>query len=172
MARRIAQLSVIALAAAALTACGTKACPSGQELCGGKCIDITSDVKNCGACGNVCDLPNATAACLLGSCNIDTCAMNYLDCNARASDGCEVHYTDDPQNCGGCGNVCQFNNADATCMNSGCAISMCHANYADCDTSSSDGCEVDTQTDPFNCGSCGHACSGENGTCTGGSCGP
>lgn len=30
------------------------ACPTGQALCGGKCIDVTADDANCGACANAC----------------------------------------------------------------------------------------------------------------------
>lgn len=36
-------------------ACKAKACPSGQRSCGGTCVNLKSDQKNCGACGNFCN---------------------------------------------------------------------------------------------------------------------
>ena len=36
------------------TAPGVEPCGAGQTCCGGGCVDITSDVANCGACGAAC----------------------------------------------------------------------------------------------------------------------
>jgi len=40
-------------------------CPTGQEVCGGQCVDTSTDVANCGGCGNAC---RATAICVGGQC--------------------------------------------------------------------------------------------------------
>jgi hypothetical protein len=41
------------------------ACPSGQTLCDGSCIDTQSNSQHCGACGNVC---NESEPCSEGTC--------------------------------------------------------------------------------------------------------
>ena len=50
---------------ATTTALGNPACPSGQTLCDGSCIDTQSDSQHCGACGNVC---NEGEPCSEGTC--------------------------------------------------------------------------------------------------------
>jgi hypothetical protein len=75
----------------------------GVEICDGKdndCngtvddgFDLNSDVDNCGACGNACSLPNATAACqvVLGfpTCVVATCDPGYKDLDGLGQNGCE-----------------------------------------------------------------------------------
>ena len=46
----------------------------------------------------------------------------------------------------------------------------CPAGYADCDGISANGCEIDINADPSNCGVCGNVCIAPNGTCTDGVC--
>ena len=41
-----------------------------------------------------------------------------------------------------------------------CTLVACNAGCADCDGNAANGCEVDTQDDPANCGGCGVQCSG------------
>ena len=60
-----------------------------------------------------------------------------------------------PIHCGTCGNECGFPNANAVCVDGACAIESCLEGFADCNGSLSDGCEVDTTSNPFNCGGCG-----------------
>jgi hypothetical protein len=91
--------------------CGIGSCNAGYGDCdhnpaNGCEVNVTSDVNNCGACGHVCALPNATPACSSSACRIVACNPGYADCNAIAADGCEVNITQDPNNCGGCGHVC------------------------------------------------------------------
>ncbi len=52
-------------------------------------INITTDSQNCGACGNVCSLPNAMATCSGGICQVGACIGGYTNCNGINADGCE-----------------------------------------------------------------------------------
>ncbi len=97
----------------------------------------------------------ATTICSGGQC---VCGAGRADCNANPADGCEVSIAGDPNNCGGCGNVCSLANASSTCVSAQCMIGSCNFSYADCNGMTADGCEVNTQTDNSNCGSCGHVC--------------
>jgi hypothetical protein len=40
-------------------------CPPGQDVCGGQCLDTSTDLANCGACGNACGL---SQSCVDGQC--------------------------------------------------------------------------------------------------------
>jgi len=89
----------------------------------------------------------------------------------------EVDTSTDPANCGGCGRVCETApGTSAVCNDDECAV-RCLAGRRDCNNSPLDGCEVDTNTDIANCGSCGHICptmegfEGVTPTCSGGVCG-
>ncbi|HMF41480.1 MAG TPA: hypothetical protein VKQ32_12330 [Polyangia bacterium] len=86
------------------------ACMPGQQSCtvGGmtQCVDLTSNVNNCGACGNVCQpVPNAGPVCAASMCTF-SCIPGFLNCNMAAFDGCETNVNLDPNNCGGCGISC------------------------------------------------------------------
>lgn len=70
---------------------------------------------------------------------------------------------------------CNLANAAADCANSGdCGIQSCNPGFSDCNSSTSDGCEVNTASDPKNCGSCGNDCfsntSASNWDCASGNC--
>lgn len=134
----------------------------------GGCGDILSDPKNCGACGEVCNLPNAFPKCEGGFCLVDTCAAGFVDLNGAVDDGCEYKCTvtasgveicdgldndcnglideltnknTDPSNCGACNNVCAYSNATAQCVNGQCAMGACLIGYNDVNQSDADGCE-------------------------------
>ena len=86
-------------------------CASGYANCNGSSVDgceinITTSASNCGACGNVCALPNATSGCVSGNCSIVSCNTGYSNCNGNNIDGCEVNLQIDNNNCGACGFVC------------------------------------------------------------------
>src|SRR6185437_15135352 len=85
-------------------------CPPGYKDCDGNpnvCdTNIDDDPANCGACGAVCVIPHATAACDMGECAIATCDSGWTDCNDDPTDGCEANLQNDPMNCGVCGMAC------------------------------------------------------------------
>lgn len=75
---------------------GVEACDSKDNDCDGEIdedFDLQSDVNNCGACGNACDLDHATAKCELVNgtpqCVIDTCHDGFADVDDSDVDGCE-----------------------------------------------------------------------------------
>ncbi|MDH5755317.1 MAG: hypothetical protein OEZ55_01445 [Nitrospinota bacterium] len=41
-------------------------CPASQTLCQDKCVDLTRDANNCGACGTICEAP--TDVCVSSAC--------------------------------------------------------------------------------------------------------
>jgi hypothetical protein len=47
--------------------------------------------------------------------------------------------TDDPFNCGGCGNICYYQHAYSSCVNGNCRFDGCYENYYDLD--GDPGCE-------------------------------
>ncbi len=163
---------------------GEPACNDGN--CGGNCfagfadcdgnplngceVDTATDSADCGACDNVCPSgPNSTPVCVQGECGIN-CEAGYADCDGNPLNGCETGITSDPNDCGACGNVCPSGqHSTPACQQGSCAIGSCFPGFADCDGLPADGCEVDTNTDPGNCGACGHACAPAQ-TCTGGAC--
>jgi hypothetical protein len=109
---------------------------------------IGTDVRNCGACGRACAIPNATALCSAGTCAVSACLRGYGNCDGNAANGCEASLLDDESNCGSCGTPCsrgQF------CVNGTC--SSCAPPQVLCS-----GRCVDTSTNPSHCGACGRLC--------------
>lgn len=166
-----------AMGSCANSMCGIASCNPGFANCDGAyangCeVNTLTDVNNCGGCGVKCNLPNAVAACTNGMCTIAACNPGFQDCDKNATNGCEVNTGTDPNNCGGCGAVCNLPNATAGCAGGTCTVAGCKAGFQNCDNVASNGCEVDVQTDPNNCGGCFHQCFVPNGTagCGGGNC--
>jgi hypothetical protein len=69
-------------------------------------IDTANDLNNCGTCTHACALPNATAVCRAGACQVGTCTGAFRDCDFAASNGCETNVQTSNTNCGACGVVC------------------------------------------------------------------
>jgi hypothetical protein len=155
-------------------------CESGWEDCdeaeGNGCETETAvDLENCGGCDIACpERVNAARTCAVGLCGY-ACSTGYLDCDGGAADGCEVDPAMDVANCGGCGVGCTMPaHGTAGCASGSCGIGVCDTGWTDCNVAATDGCEVDTHGDPWNCGGCGTACTvPAHGTagCASGSCG-
>jgi hypothetical protein len=50
---------------------------------------------------------------------------SFADCDNNLSNGCEVNLMTDVNNCGGCGQVATFPNANAICSNGQAIFSSC-----------------------------------------------
>jgi hypothetical protein len=162
-------------------ACTVGTCATGFTDCDGVVsngceTNTAGDPNNCGACGKVCNLANATAACTSGTCTVAACNQGFTDCDHAPGNGCEVNTGADPQNCGTCGHQCSVFNGSPGCTTGSCSVASCTPPYADCDGFYANGCETNTSNDVTNCGACKNncavACTGNvaNTTCGGGSC--
>jgi hypothetical protein len=149
-------------------------CSGGTTMCGSVCKNLSNDPANCNSCGHVCITPHGVSICTAGVCGVGSCNPGFADCDSNPLTGCEVNVMNDPANCGGCGLTCtSLPNASAICSGGSCVTGTCDPGYANCNGLNADGCEVNIDTDPHNCGACGHMCSSANGTaiCSGGNCG-
>ena len=157
--------------------CGVGTCTVGfgdcDNMAGNGCeAGLNTDVKNCGACGTTCALANTIPNCAAGKCTAATCMANFADCDKLAANGCEVNTQTDAKNCSACGTACALANTTPTCTLGKCTAANCTMNFADCDKLAPNGCEVNTQTDIKNCGTCSTVCALANATqaCTLGKC--
>jgi len=140
------------------------------------CDDVDNDcdsVTDEGSDDSLCQLGNATAMCMSGSCVLDTCAPPFLDCDNDDASGCEVDPASDPAHCGGCGLACvPGENSDPICVDSLCSL-VCAPGFVDCDMNPANGCEADFLSDPGNCGDCDTRCEAgpsAPATCVDGAC--
>lgn len=155
-----------ARATCASSRCGF-ACDAGYGDCdhnaaNGCEVNLNTDRANCNTCGHAC---SGTLACVAGSCaSMSTCTAPLTTCS-----GVCVNPVTDLANCGSCGNRCSTPaHGRATCASSTCGVS-CDTNFANCDGSAANGCEVDLRSDRNNCGSCGRPCTGSS-SCVAGAC--
>ncbi len=158
-------------------ACGIGSCNAGFANCDGQVatgceVNLGTDVSNCGGCGSVCNLANASQTCSGGACGIGTCNGGFGNCDGQTANGCEVNLNASVGDCGSCGNACSFANAGASCSNGSCAMGTCSGGFGNCDGQAANGCEVNLDSSLGNCGSCGNACNLANAsaTCSSGSC--
>ena len=97
-----------AVAAACSSPPTATGCANGQTTCGGTCVDLQTDVANCGTCGTHCP-PFSGQVCVAGVCK---CPAGYVNCSGTC-----VNPVSDPFNCGACGNTCT---AGKTCVAGTC----------------------------------------------------
>lgn len=154
-------------------------CNTGFGDCNGVATDgceqpLAGSVLHCGMCGNACPIPaRSTATCSMGTCGY-TCNPPYRDCDASASNGCEIDSSSSVMHCGACFDVCPARpNASPTCTSGTCGYA-CNAGFRDCNGTAADGCEVRTETSVMHCGACGNACPtpmNATATCAASTCG-
>lgn len=142
------------------------------------CETFALDDDNCGACGNVC-APGL--ACKGNRFGIPTCScpgdQTYCPLFCMGDICLAGHCTDlasDRENCGGCGHACRAPasvSQSASICSSGICQLQCNKGSADCNGNPLDDCEVNTDSDPQNCGACGRACDAVAGqACVRGQC--
>lgn len=82
-------------------------CRGGLLACGGQCVDSSSDLTNCGACGNTCSANRASSmACIAGACSVTACTPGFGNCDGNAFNGCERDLSANANHCGACGRAC------------------------------------------------------------------
>jgi hypothetical protein len=156
--------------------CQASPCTPGLAECDGNLAvtcetNINTSLGNCGFCGNACSAANGTPQCAAASCGVASCNGGYANCDAVASNGCEVQLATNAAHCGSCATACTNAHGTTSCAAASC-VPSCGTGFGDCDASRPNGCETALNT-LTNCGSCGNACSTANGTpqCAAGSCG-
>ncbi|MCA9525042.1 MAG: hypothetical protein KC549_01940, partial [Myxococcales bacterium] len=148
---------------------GAERCNGEDEDCDGRVdegVDVRSDPENCGACGRVCDVPNAEAVCLAAACGVGRCQPGFGDADGQVANGCECAVANggvetcdradedcdgrvdegfdlnsDVRHCGGCGQRCVLPNASPLCAAGRCRVDACLPGFGDADGQAANGCE-------------------------------
>jgi hypothetical protein len=163
----------------------TRCCPTGQEACGGQCVDPCPQGRyrradcSCACVNTTCDPPDAPKRV-----NPDTCQCECISpcpedrvqdpttcacvCDDRQPDICFgkcTNLADAPTNCGVCGHTCA---SDEICCQGQCVVANTDPNCGLCGTDCSQVgrtcCENGGQffcsalTDDSNCGACNVGC--------------
>lgn len=168
---------------------GSCACPVGEHVCNGVCVNRQTDPANCGRCGITCPRDN--------TCQDGTCTCNaggYTMCGGSC-----VNLLKDSSNCGACGEVCPPETPDCCgitlldtfCTNFQTSTLSCGSCWNWCEEGEScidgrcvcprgsvycNGVCRDLQNDPEHCGECNNECplQGQSSaswvTCEHGSC--
>ncbi len=165
-------------ASAPVDAAPSVQCGVAKTDCGGTCVSVDDPAFGCGdpSCG-ACGSANGTAGCAQGQCVMVSCNANWANCTGDPA-GCTTDLTTD-SNCGACGNQCGVEatqgHAISSCINAPIlgpsCVMICLGSWANCDGDPSNGCEVNTDSDVYNCGSCGNDCTAQGYTsCVSGAC--
>ncbi|MEZ4393799.1 MAG: MXAN_6577-like cysteine-rich protein [Polyangiales bacterium] len=131
-------------------------CPSGQERCDARCVDLQNDPSACGSCAMACQ---SGESCVAGTC-VTRCPAGQIACAGRC-----VDTQTDRANCGACGTACP---TGEVCSMGACTLE-CAAPTALCGGDGGPRACANLQTDRSNCGACGSAC-GMGELCEAGVC--
>jgi hypothetical protein len=138
-------------------------CPTNDLCCSNLCIDVTTDLSNCGSCGRACSSAHVNTP----SCNnklcAPSCAAGWGDCNhpvaPNPDDGCETNIYN-VASCGACNApACNLPYATPDCPSGSCVVKQCTSGHFDCDGKAANGCEcpgVDLGAPAGGC--CGTGC--------------
>lgn len=148
-------------------------CNGNDDDCDGSTdedFDLTTDMMNCGECGNACPVTpdNGASACEASTCTL-RCDADFDDCDDDVSTGCEAPLSV-AATCGSCDVACTgstpFCEEGDTAF--GC-VGTCATGTTECS-----GACVDTGSSALNCGACDNRCPAPANAiarCTGGACG-
>jgi len=75
---------------------------STPDICANECFNFSTDVQNCGTCGNVCTVGQV---CFQGACAA-ACGSSSSGAALNSCDGSCVDLQSDPNHCGACGATC------------------------------------------------------------------
>ena len=153
---------------------GSGSCPAGQTVCAGACVDLSSNLNHCGACGAVCESRLVAVECRNGICERASCQDGLTYCGA--ADGCR-DLSQDIDHCGACGNECP--DGFLNCIDGICTEDPPLDQCEELGQVACDGICVDILNDQDNCGACGNVCqivpttfNCVAGVCTPPDCGP
>ncbi len=144
-----------------------------EEFCGAKGQCLSDDENDENYRGKVCD---AGMHCVDGECVLLKCGTED-NSNEVACGGKCVDITQDPLNCGGCGNNCANHRpayvSDVMACEDGKCVYTCKTGYENCNDDGTTEC-IDLTENRKHCGTCGNACAPneycQDGTCTPSSC--
>lgn len=162
------------------------ACATADSVVVGNDLDSGANFGDGSASGPFTEAPGdggadaAKATPMKGQCATTECPEPFATCPMDPSTGapgstyaCDTNTSNDPNNCGECGHVCQqgfsANHTQETCAAGHCTP-FCDTGWVDCNGLAEDGCEAFTSFDTNNCGACGIKCAA-GVDCIDGSCG-
>jgi len=162
--------------------CRVQSCVDGYGHCdtshsNGCETNTNTAVSDCGACDNDCDaLPHVNrTSCNSGACQIDECDDPWGNCTTAP--GCETNTDSNESHCGDCNYVCEDELplvSEGSCSAGSCQVVSCYDPWAHCDSSHTNGCEVNTNTREDHCGECDNDCDDlprvADGNCSTGTC--
>jgi hypothetical protein len=105
-------------------------------------VNLMTDPNNCGALGNVVNLPNATGACVGGQPRIVACDFGFGNGDGNHLNGCETNLMTDPANCGAVGQAVNIPHATGACAGGVAVLVSCNAGWFNVNGSLVDGCEL------------------------------
>lgn len=142
---------------------GVSTCNAGQlGACGA--LAPSGSAFGCGAGCGACDTTLADRCLDGGTCACGTLAGQCAPGGACCPGANCVDLANDPAHCKSCENDCNVGKPAHTsplCGALACDYHACEAGYLDCDQdpgNTTDGCEVNPQTDPHHCGGCSNDC--------------
>ncbi len=122
--------------------CFDGCCEAGTTCCGkNACVDVQTDAKNCGKCGNQCP---EYYVCVDGTCSEKTCEDGQNLCSGECYD-----LTSSKDHCGDCDTKCDDG---YKCESSNCVLD-CAEGLTVCGSTC-----ADITKDNKNCGGCGNRC--------------